>query len=83
MVYAGSAGVTDPTGQAMRRWARVGLVILSMGVLGQQASCLPDNPNALLTPQVRWGTVITTALLNRLGNFIERDCGDVERPVSP
>jgi len=60
----------------MRRWATAVLVILSACVAGQQVSCLPDDTSALLAPQVRWGTVITTALLDRLGNFIERDCDE-------
>jgi len=58
----------------MRRWVTALLVILSACAAGQQVSCLPDDTSALLAPQTRWGEVITTALLNRLGNFIERDC---------
>ena len=58
----------------MRRWVTALLVMLSACVAGQQISCLPDDTSALLAPQIRWGQVITTALLDRLGNFIERDC---------
>jgi len=67
----------------MRRWLTAVFVILSACIAGQQISCLPDDTSALLAPQTRWGEVITTALLDRLGNFIERDYGDIEWPVSP
>jgi len=63
----------------MRRWLTAVLVILSACVAGQQVSCLPDDTSALLMPQTRWGGFITTALLNRLGNFIERDCDETGR----
>ena len=63
----------------MRRWVTALLVTLSACVAGQQISCLPNDTNALLVPQARWGGFITTAFLNRLGNFIERDCDETER----
>lgn len=57
----------------MRRWVTALFVTLSACVASQQISCLPNDTSALLVPQIRWGQVITTALLYRLGNFIERD----------
>jgi hypothetical protein len=67
----------------MRRWLTTVFVILSACVACQQVSCVPDDPSALLTPQTRWGGVITTALLYRLGNFIERDWLAVGEQAQP